>query len=152
MPKPHPFPIGLEIYELSRLLRRLIETRARALGFTQAQWRVLWHLGRNQGISQAGLAEILDMQPISLVRVLDRLEDSDQIERRPDPTDRRAVQLYLGAGAGPKMDALQAVGQEVKAIVAMDLAPGEEQILFDLLRRVRGSLEDAATAQEAGAA
>jgi len=88
-----PKSITLEIYEVARAMRLLFDNRARALGFTQGQWSVLAHLSRNEGISQAGLAEIVEMQPISVARVLDRLEGNGLIERRPDPNDRRATQL-----------------------------------------------------------
>src|SRR5437879_5610056 len=106
MVEQHPFPIGLAVGEMSRLLRREVEARTRQFGFTEGQCRTLWHLNRNQGTSQARLAELLEMQPISLVRVLDRLEGMSLIERRPDPRDRRAVRLYLTEAGDQMLDRL----------------------------------------------
>src|SRR5579871_3091612 len=105
------YSVTLEIFEVFRNLRREFDARARAHGFTEGQWRVLSHLGRNQGISQAGLAEMLEMQPISVARVLDRMAGNGLIERRPDPRDRRAVQLFLTPAAGPMLEILRNVGE-----------------------------------------
>ena len=86
------FPIGLEIYETSRSLRRHFDRRARSLGFTQGQWRALLKLDFSPGSSQAALAELLDMQPISLARILDRMVAGGLVSL----TDRR---LRVGAPA-----------------------------------------------------
>ena len=75
----HPVSLGMEIFEVFRIFRKEADNRMRELGYTQGQWRVLAYLKRNEGISQAGLAEILDMQPISLARVLDRMEDRKSV-------------------------------------------------------------------------
>src|SRR5690348_13133430 len=80
---------GFLLYDAARLLRRDFDRRARRIGLTRAQWSVLANLVRNEGVNQAGLADIMEIQPITLVRLLDRLEEAGWIERRPDPTDRR---------------------------------------------------------------
>ena len=83
------------INEVARLLRTFADQEARQLGMTRAQWAVLARLERHEGLKQAELADMLDMQPISLTRLVDRLAESGLIERRSDPNDRRAKRLYL---------------------------------------------------------
>ena len=89
------------INDVARLLRTLADQRAAKFGMTRAQWAVLFRLDRTQGLKQCELAEILDLQPITLTRQLDRLCDSGLIERRPDPDDRRVKRLYLTPAAAP---------------------------------------------------
>jgi len=116
------FPLGLELHEISRAVRREYAARARRLGLSEGQYRALWHLWCNQGISQARLAERLEIQPIALVRVLDRLEALGLIERRPDPKDRRAVQLYLLPSAVPLLEQLRQSGHEIQAMAMAGLS------------------------------
>jgi len=140
MPGTKP-TITLELYEMFRTMRRIFDGRARALGFTQGQWRILVHLSSNQGISQAGLADILEMQPISLARVLDRMETNGLIERHPDPKDRRALKLFLTPAAGPMLDVLRDIGDDLRTIATSDLSPAEQETLVHLVGRIRHSLE-----------
>lgn len=136
-----PYSITLEIFEVFRSIRREFDARARALGFTQGQWRVLNYLGRNEGISQVGLADMLDMQPISLGRVLDRMASNGLIERRPDPHDRRAMKLFLTPAAGPMLDVLRATGEDLRGIATRDLSEREQETLIALLARMRRNIE-----------
>jgi DNA-binding MarR family transcriptional regulator len=136
-----PDSLGMEIYEVFRLMRREAATRMRELGYTQSQWRVLAYLKRNEGISQVGLADILDMQPISLARVLDRMETAGLIERRQDPQDRRALKLFLLPAAGPMLEILRDVAEDVHSAATADLTDEEEETLLQLLKRMRGSVE-----------
>ena len=136
---PHPYAIAREIYEVSRTIRRHFDRRARAMGFTQAQWQVLWQLEHNQGISQSGLAEILEMQPISLARILDRMETAALIERRPDPADRRAMKLFLTPQAGPILVVLHKIADEVRATASQGLSMDEQARTVALLRRIRSN-------------
>src|SRR3569833_1662432 len=82
-----------QIVESSRLLRNFIEHRAKSRGTTRAQWIVLFRLRQQEGLSQVDLADVMELQPISLVRLLDRLVYQGLLVRRPHPTDRRANQL-----------------------------------------------------------
>jgi DNA-binding MarR family transcriptional regulator len=140
--------ITLELYELSRAMRRLFDARARDLGFTQGQWRILAQLSRHEGISQAGLADILEMQPISLARALDRMETNGLIERRPDPKDRRALKLFLMPAAGPMLEILRQVSDELRSIATSNLSSAEQETLVQLLGKIRHSLEN--TSQQNG--
>ena len=87
--------VGFLLHDVSRRMRKRFDQRARGVGLTRAQWRVLVHLGPRQGINQTALAEILELDSVSLGRHIDRLEETGWLERRPDPSDRRAWQLYL---------------------------------------------------------
>ncbi|MGE0624276.1 MAG: MarR family winged helix-turn-helix transcriptional regulator [Pseudomonadales bacterium] len=87
--------LGFLISDVSRLMRERFNETAGSVGLTQAQARALLHLARNEGISQVALARLLEIQPITLLRQLDRLADAGLIERRPNPNDRRAQQLFL---------------------------------------------------------
>jgi MarR family transcriptional regulator, transcriptional regulator for hemolysin len=84
-----------QLIESSRLLRNYIDQRAKTRGTTRAQWIVLFCLREQEGLSQVDLAEVLELQPISLVRLLDRLVEHGLLERRSDPKDRRANRLFL---------------------------------------------------------
>ncbi|MEM8843388.1 MAG: MarR family transcriptional regulator, partial [Pseudomonadota bacterium] len=86
---------GFLINDVSRMMRAWFDERAQALGLTRAQWRVLVHLAGREGLNQKGLAEILELDTVTLGRHIDRLERDGWLERRPDPTDRRAWRLYL---------------------------------------------------------
>src|SRR5262245_24787883 len=90
--------------DVARLLRTRADQKARQFGMTRAQWAVLARLQRSQGLKQSELAEMLDLQPITLTRLLDRLCANGLIERRPDPDDRRANRLFLTPAAGPLME------------------------------------------------
>lgn len=89
------------IMDVARLLKTYADQRARQFGISKAQWAVLVRIERNEGLKQSELADMLDLQPISLTRVLDRLAENGLIERRADPNDRRANRLYLAPAAKP---------------------------------------------------
>ena len=129
-----------EIGETSHALRRAFDRKAAEVGVTRAQWRVLAHLGRGPGQRQVELAERMDIEPITLCRMVDRLEDGGLVERQRDPSDRRAWRLYLTAKAEPLVERLH--------LLAADLAgeafAGLDQPTIDALRaalaRVRANV------------
>jgi DNA-binding MarR family transcriptional regulator len=98
--------VGFLISDVSRLLRRRFDERARLIGVTRAQWRALTTLRRNEGINQGGLADLLEVEAITLCRMIDRLEDAGHVERRRDPADRRAWQIFLTDKSRPLLDKL----------------------------------------------
>src|SRR5260221_13840095 len=102
--------LGLVLHDVARVLRKRFEQRARAaaLPLTRSQWSVLAHLSRQEGINQAALAQILEIEPITLVRLLDRLQAAGLVERRPDPTDRRARVLVLTPAPPPPLQRISA--------------------------------------------
>jgi DNA-binding MarR family transcriptional regulator len=98
---------GFLITDVSHLLRRSFNRRVQDLGLTQAQWRAMAHLSRSEGMNQAALAEHLEVQPITLARLVDRMQAAGWIERRTDPGDRRAVRLYLTEKCQPILAEMQ---------------------------------------------
>ena len=107
--------VGFLLHDVSRLLRKRFDRRARALGLTRAQWRVLVHLAPRQGINQSTLADILELDNVTLGCHIDRLEETGWLERRPDPGDRRAWQLYLADKARPVLDQMEALAFKTQA-------------------------------------
>ena len=114
--------IGFEISDLARLFRRRFDERARAVGVTRAQWRVLLLLSRREGEHQGALAEMLDVEPITLCRMIDRLADSGLVERRRNPDDRRVWRIFLTDQSRPILGRLRAIGDELveAALVGLD--------------------------------
>jgi MarR family transcriptional regulator for hemolysin len=105
------------ISDVGRLLRTHADQRARQFGMTRAQWAVLARLETNEGLKQTELAEILDLQPITLTRLVDRLCANALIERRADPDDRRVKRLYLTPAARPLMDRLAELSHDMMGTV-----------------------------------
>jgi DNA-binding MarR family transcriptional regulator len=132
--------IGFLMNDAARLMRRDFERRARSLGLTRAQWQALFHLARNEGCNQATLADLLDVEPITLARVVDRLEASGLVERRPDPGDRRARLLFLGERAHPLLEELRALGAETRVVALAGISEEERHQLTRLLARMRANL------------
>jgi MarR family transcriptional regulator, transcriptional regulator for hemolysin len=101
--------------DVARMLRTYADQRAAQFGITRAQWAVLVRLDRSEGLKQSELAEILDLQPISLTRLLDKLCECGLIERRADPVDRRAKRLFLTPAARPLLEKLGDLGEDLMA-------------------------------------
>ena len=125
--------IGVSLNDVARMLRTFADQKARQFGISRAQWIVLMRLDRSEGLKQSELAEMLDLQPISLTRLLDRLAESGLIERRPDPHDRRANRLYLTSAARPLLKQLAALGEDLMETVLQNVdAASQERLLRDL--------------------
>jgi MarR family transcriptional regulator for hemolysin len=105
------------IMDVARLLKTYADQRARQFGISRAQWAVLIRIDRNEGLKQSELADMLDLQPITLTRLLDRLAGNGLIERRADPNDRRANRLYLMPAAKPLLDRLADLGSDMMETV-----------------------------------
>ncbi len=134
--------LGFVIHEAARLLRRRFEQHARAegLGLTRAQAVVLAHLARQEGRNQAALAQLLDIEPITLVRLLDRLEEAGFIERKRDPNDRRAHAVMLTAKARPMVERIYALADKVYAEALVGMPKADAAQLLSLLHRVKANL------------
>ena len=131
--RPVAREIGVNIMDVARMLRTYADQRARQFGISRAQWVVLLRLDRSEGLKQSELADILDLQPISLTRLLDRLAENGLIERRPDPNDRRANRLYLMPAARPLIEQLTKLGADMMQVVLAGLdAKANERLLHDL--------------------
>ena len=135
--------VAFTIMDVARLLKTFADQRARQYGMTRAQWAVLVRLDRSEGLKQSELAELLDLQPISLTRLLDRLAENKLIERRADPNDRRANRLFLTPAARPLLERLSELGTDMMATVLEGLdAKTIERMLRDL-GLVKGNLRAA---------
>lgn len=132
--------ICFELYDVARLLRKTMNERARELKMTQAQWRTLIHLTRMQGCRQADLAEVLEVRPITLARLIDKLENANLVERKRHPTDRRAVQLYLQPAATAIMDRVMGLGTLISEEAMVNLSDEERIQLLHCLQKMRANL------------
>ncbi|HEY2248916.1 MAG TPA: MarR family transcriptional regulator [Bradyrhizobium sp.] len=126
-----------QLVESSRLLRNYIDHRAKDRGTTRAQWIVLFRLRQNEGLSQVDLADVLELQPISLVRLLDRLVEHGLLERRHDPKDRRANRLFLTAKGRRLVDDLDSLRDAIAIDVLHDQPDKALQTSLDTLREVK---------------
>jgi MarR family transcriptional regulator, transcriptional regulator for hemolysin len=131
------------ISDVGRLLRTYADQKARLHGMTRAQWAVLLRLERREGLKQSELAEALDIQPITLTRLVDRLCANGLVERRADPNDRRAKQLYLTAAARPLIDRIADRIEELSETVLDGIAPAEVDLILSKLGLARESLKAA---------
>ena len=128
-----PFEIG----ETAHALRKAFDRRAVGLGVTRAQWKVLFRLERRPGLRQIELADMLDIEPITLSRIVDRLEEAELVERRADPADRRAWRLHVTARARPLVEKLRAVADEMIAEAFAGIDPKDIEITRQVLARAR---------------
>jgi MarR family transcriptional regulator, transcriptional regulator for hemolysin len=126
-----------QLVESSRLLRNYIDHRAKERGTTRAQWIVLFRLRQHEGLSQVDLADVLELQPISLVRLLDRLVEHGLLERRHDPKDRRANRLFLTAKGKKLVNDLDSLRDAIATDVFQDLSNTAVQTSLDALRDVK---------------
>ncbi|KQV83802.1 MarR family transcriptional regulator [Rhizobium sp. Root1220] len=135
--------LGFLLHDVSRLLRKRFDQRARFLGLTRSQWQTLSNLSNNEGIHQAGLADILEIEPITLVRILDKLADRGLIERRQDPTDRRIWLLYLREEAHPLLAEMRDLGDVTRGEALNGVSAEEREQLFQVLSHVKTNLVQA---------
>lgn len=130
-PMEHLF--GFMLNDISRLMRTRFDSQARKWGLNRSQWRVLVYLARSEGINQSGLAETIEVDRMTIGRMLDRLESAGWIERRPDVTDRRVHRLYLTRKARPLLDKMIVVANEVQEEALAGLGGADRERLHDLL-------------------
>ena len=135
--------IAFSIMDVARLLKTYADQRARQYGMTRAQWAVLFRLDRSEGLKQSELAELLDLQPISLTRLLDRLAENGLIERRDDPNDRRANRLFLTPAARPLLERLTELGEGMMETVLCGLDDKAVERLLGDLQTMRENLRGA---------
>jgi MarR family transcriptional regulator, transcriptional regulator for hemolysin len=126
-----------EIGETAHALRKAFTRRAATLGVTGAQWKVLFKLSLKPGMRQVELADLLDIEPITLTRILDRLQEAGLIERSSDPADRRAWRLHVTAKAKPLVAKLRAIADEMTADAFAGIDPKDIQTTRQVLALVR---------------
>ena len=132
--------IGFLLKDVSRLWVRHFEQRATQLGMTLTHAKVLVFLSRNEGATQARLAELTDTDPMTLVRVLDRMEKDGWLERRPDPSDRRAYRLFLKRAADPVLAEINRIGDKARGEALTGLSPEDRAHLLTSLEHIQANL------------
>ena len=137
--------IPFEIGETAHALRKAFDRLATGLGVTRAQWKVLFKLTRHPGLRQVELADMLELEPITLCRIVDRLEEAELVERVRDPDDRRAWRLHVTAGAQPLIEKLRAVGDELVEQAFAGIDPQDIETARKVLARVRENAGRCAT-------
>jgi len=144
MPTTHDFEraFGFVLHEAARVYGKRFDQKARVLGLSRAQCHVLFRLALNEGTNQARLAELLELEPISLARMVDRMEQAGWIERRPDPADKRARLLYLTAKAKPIFERIVALGAETRGEALTGISQADRDRMIDLLTQVRRNLSE----------
>jgi MarR family transcriptional regulator for hemolysin len=134
---------GFLVHDVARLFGRRFNQRALLfLRLTRAQCKVLGYLARNEGINQAGLADLLEIKPMTLVRQIDRMEEDGWIARQPQPGDRRARRLVLTDKARPILARILDLSNEIRAESFAGLSKDEGKQLIELLRRVHANLSE----------
>jgi MarR family transcriptional regulator, transcriptional regulator for hemolysin len=132
--------LGFLLHDVARLLRKRFDQRARTLGLTRSQWQVLAHVNRQEGINQSALAEILEIEPITLVRLIDRLEAANLLERRAHAKDRRVRLLYLTDKARPVLVRMRELGAATREEAMVGLAPDDRERLIEMLITIKATL------------
>jgi MarR family transcriptional regulator for hemolysin len=138
---------AFDVSETAQALRRAFDRRAASLGVTRAQWRALARLSRQDGMRQVELADALDIEPITLCRMVDRLAEAGLVERRADERDRRAWRLHLTAEAGPIVERLRALADDFLAEALAGVGPTEQTAVRNILARVRANVAAGASAK-----
>lgn len=133
---------GFLVHDIARLMRWHFDRQSAGLGLTLAQWAVLAHLKRNDGVQQKTLAQLIDIKPITLARHIDRLEAEGWVQRRDDPDDRRAKRVYLLPKAKPKLESLQLLGQKVRKQALEGVSEADEAHVIAVLQRVLSNLSE----------
>ena len=131
---------GFLIHDVSRMMRNWFDARAQHLGLTRAQWRVLIQVSAREGASQRELAEILEIDTVTLGRHIDRLERDDWLERRPDPNDRRVWRLHLTPAARPTLDEMEELALELHEAALAGLSDEERATMTAALTRIKANV------------
>jgi len=130
---------GFLLKETSRLYVQRFEQRAGALGLTLSQCKVLIYLAEHEGISQVQLAELTELEPMTLVRVLDRMESDGWLERRNDPADRRARRLYLKSKGKPLVDQIWHVVDLTRREAFVGIPRKHADLIIESLEKIRNN-------------
>lgn len=141
--------LGFLLADVSRLVRRRFDRRARELGLTRAQWRVLAQLRRREEINQTALAEVMEIEPITLGRHIDRLVEKDFVERRPDPADRRAWRLFLKPEVQPVLDRLRQMSNVTRKEALAGIPQQDSERLIDMLIEIKANMNRLESAEDA---
>ncbi len=140
------------LHDVARMQRTRFDQWARRYGMTRAQGVILVRLSRQPGISQNEMAALCEVEPITVGRLVDRLEARGMIERRPDPSDRRVRRLHLLAAAAPVLDAIEAYKNELTGLLTGELDPKAVETMLEVLLHMKNKLILETAAEKAAAA
>jgi MarR family transcriptional regulator for hemolysin len=142
--------LGFLLHDVARLLKKRFEQNSRASGLTRSQWQVLTYLAQNEGINQAGLAELIEIEPITLGRIIDKLETLRLIKRNPHPTDRRRWLLHLMPAARAKLEQAREYDDVTRREAMVGVSEDDAQRLLKTLQALKENLTQACDATLAG--
>lgn len=142
MPLSPAREFGFALHDIARLLRTYSDQRAREVNMTRAQWAVLVRLQRFEGVKQSELAEMLDLAPITLARLIDKLCAIGLVERRDDAKDRRANRLFLTDKATPTLERLSALGEEIMSLVLAGFDASAIAEMTERMNRIKANLKN----------
>lgn len=142
--------LGFLLHDVARLLRKRFEQNARGSGLTRSQWQVLAYLAQNEGINQSGLADLLEIEPITLGRIVDKLQTLALIERRPHPSDRRFWLLHLTPASRSKLTQLRRLGDVTRGEALTGVSEADTERLLKILQALKTNLMLACDAPAAG--
>jgi MarR family transcriptional regulator, transcriptional regulator for hemolysin len=138
--------LGFLLHDVARLLKKRLEQNSRGSGLTRSQWQVLTNLAQNEGINQKGLAELLEIEPITLGRILDKLQTRGLVERHPHPTDRRTWLLHLTPAARPKLEQVRELGDATRSEALAGVSEVDRRRLLKTLQALKTNLTEACDA------
>ena len=142
--------LGFLLHDVARLLRKRFEQNARGSGLTRSQWHVLAYQAQNEGINQSGLADLLEIEPITLCRIVDKLQTLALIERHPHPSDRRVWLLHLTPAARSKLTQLRGLGEVTRGEALTGVSEADTERLLKTLQALKTNLMLACDAPAAG--
>jgi len=148
--EPNAPTLGFLLTDVARLLRKRFEQNARGSGLTRSQWQVLAYLAQNEGINQSGLADLLEIEPITLGRIVDKLQTLALIERHPHPSDRRVWLLHLTPAARSKLTQLRRLGDVTRGEALTGVSEADRERLLKTLQALKTNLMLACDAPAAG--
>ena len=134
--------LGFLIHDAARLMRRRFEARASGFGLSAAQWRLLVRVTKEEGVAQARLAELLEIEPISVSRLIDRMEDGGWIERRSDAADRRVRMIFPTQKSRDAYASVKSLAGAVYEHALTGLSPRERDILVKALNTIIDNLSE----------
>lgn len=141
MTQPEDIPFGYLLSDVTLLFRKHFDRRAVRFGLTRAQWRAISMLHHREDLRQNELAEFLEMEPIAVGRVIDRLQAAGFVERRPDPKDRRAWRLHLTERARAVIDDMQEIGRGLRKDATQGVGVEELQQALEVIGRIKDNLQ-----------
>jgi MarR family transcriptional regulator, transcriptional regulator for hemolysin len=145
-----PPTLAFLLHDVARLLKKRLEQNSGGSGLTRSQWQILAYLAQNEGINQKGLAELLEIEPITLGRIVDKLEILGLIERRPHPTDRRTWLLHFVEAARPKLELIRELGDATHREALAGISEDDGRCLLKTLEAMKANLTEAGEAPIAG--